>query len=88
MSVCLQLTTVRVLFCMFFFYFINMTTVAAQQGALALTSKLHDAHAFTDTSKFSLRCLVCGAGLAGEDDAMKHAQGTKPPHTNFAEYKA
>lgn len=73
---------------MFFFYFINMTTVAAQQGALALTSKLHDAHAFTDTSKFSLRCLVCGAGLAGEDDAMKHAQGTKPPHTNFAEYKA
>lgn len=47
---------------------------------------LKAAHAFTDTSRFTLRCLVCGAGLAGEDDAMKHAQATKPPHTNFAEY--
>jgi ubiquitin thioesterase OTU1 len=60
---------------------------AAREGAQQLTAKLHEAHAFTDTTKFSLRCLVCGAGLAGEGDAMKHAQGTKPPHTNFAEYK-
>ena len=60
---------------------------AAREGARQVTARLHAAHAFTDTTKFSLRCLVCGAGLAGEDDAMRHAQQTKPPHTNFAEYK-
>ena len=47
---------------------------------------LHAAHQYTDTSKFALRCLVCGKGLEGEQAAMKHAQETKPPHTNFSEY--
>jgi hypothetical protein len=74
----------------------------------AYCKMMHDKHAFTDTSKFSLRCGVCGKGLegnsdfilhctqfvhthththtTGEDAAMKHAQATKPPHTNFQEF--
>lgn len=54
-------------------------------GAKDICQKLHDAHAFVDTSKFSLRCLVCGSGLAGEADAIAHAT-KNPGHTNFAEY--
>lgn len=56
------------------------------QSGHAYCKLMHDKKAFTDTSKFSLRCGVCGAGLAGEDEAMKHAQSTKPPHTNFQEF--
>jgi ubiquitin thioesterase OTU1 len=58
----------------------------ALSGAKDICSALHDAHKFVDTSKFNLRCLVCGAGLTGEDDAIKHA-GKNPTHTNFAEYE-
>lgn len=58
----------------------------AEEGALNIARDLKAKHQFTDTSKFSLRCLVCGSGLAGEEDAMKHAQKTM--HTNFAEYVA
>ena len=53
-------------------------------GAKVICKKLHDAHSFVDTSKFSLRCLVCGTGLTGEADAIAHAGKTS--HTNFAEY--
>ena len=29
-------------------------------SAKAYAQKMHDAHQFTDTSQFQLRCLVCG----------------------------
>lgn len=57
-------------------------------GSKGICEHMNAQRQFTDTSKFALRCLVCGAGLTGEDDAMKHAQSTKPPHTNFSEYQA
>ena len=44
----------------------------------AYCKELHDKHQFTDTSKFSLRCMVCGKGLEGEKDAIAHARETKP----------
>eukprot|EP01091_Cochliopodium_minus_P017666 TRINITY_DN6979_c0_g1_i1.p1 TRINITY_DN6979_c0_g1~~TRINITY_DN6979_c0_g1_i1.p1 ORF type:complete len:310 (-),score=94.64 TRINITY_DN6979_c0_g1_i1:69-998(-) len=50
----------------------------------ALCDKMHQQNLFTDTSKFMLRCLVCGKGLSGENEAMEHCKLTK--HTNFAEY--
>jgi ubiquitin thioesterase OTU1 len=53
----------------------------------AMCRQMNAQQQFTDTSKFALRCLVCGAGLTGEDDAMKHAQNTTPHHTNFSEYQ-
>ena len=40
---------------------------------------------YTDVSKFSLRCAVCGKVLIGEADAMKHA--TLTGHSKFGEIK-
>mmetsp|Transcript_17335 Transcript_17335/g.26829 ORF Transcript_17335/g.26829 Transcript_17335/m.26829 type:complete len:139 (-) Transcript_17335:1315-1731(-) len=40
---------------------------------------------FTDTSSFSLRCMVCGTGLTGAEAAQAHAKQTG--HSNFAENK-
>lgn len=57
---------------------------AVLEGCKKHCKELHDAHSFVDTSKFNLRCLVCGAGLTGEADAIAHAGKTS--HTNFAEY--
>ena len=54
-------------------------------GAKAVAQDMHDKNAFTDTSKFALRCLVCGKGLTGESDAVQHAKESGG-HTNFAEY--
>jgi ubiquitin thioesterase OTU1 len=50
-----------------------------------VVKKLQDAKLYTDTGKFSLRCLVCQKGLVGEADAVEHAKATG--HQNFAEYK-
>jgi ubiquitin thioesterase OTU1 len=44
----------------------------------------HDAHRFTNTSTFTLRCLVCRAGLVGEKEAAAHARSTG--HTSYGEY--
>ena len=68
------------------------TTILSPEDDVPLESgrnfckEMHDKHQFTDTSKFSIRCMVCGKGLEGEKGAVKHAQETKPPHTNFCEY--
>jgi len=51
----------------------------------AVIAKLNTTRQFTDTSKFSLRCLVCQKGLVGEADAVEHAKATG--HQNFAEYR-
>jgi len=40
---------------------------------------------YTNTATFTLRCMVCGKGLIGADDAQKHARETS--HINFEEYK-
>lgn len=52
--------------------------------ARALQAEAHAARAFTDTAKFTLRCLVCSAGLVGEKGAQEHAKATG--HINFSEY--
>lgn len=56
----------------------------ALQRAKHLCSEQHRKKAFTDTSSFTLRCIVCQEGLIGANDAEKHAQATG--HQNFAEY--
>lgn len=50
----------------------------------SLCGELHSSRQFTDTSKFTLRCLVCSAGLVGERGAQEHAKTTG--HINFSEY--
>lgn len=44
----------------------------------------HVEHKYTDTANFKLKCLVCQAGLRGDQDAVRHAQATG--HQNFSEY--
>ena len=41
------------------------------------------AHQYTDTTGFTLKCLVCGVKMKGEAEAQQHAMSTK--HTNFSE---
>jgi len=52
-------------------------------AALNTANEAHAAHAYTDTARFKLKCLVCGKRLEGEKEAQKHAQELK--HTNFSE---
>lgn len=53
-------------------------------AALTLAREAQAARQFTDTGSFTLRCLVCQAGLVGQEDAVKHA--TETGHQNFSEY--
>jgi hypothetical protein len=61
---------------------------AEHETFLALGRRLaqdaHAARAFTDTAKFTLRCLDCQTGLVGERGAQEHAKSTG--HINFSEY--
>eukprot|EP00960_Hanusia_phi_P006878 196332-Hanusia_phi.AAC.2 len=61
----------------------SLTDQQAEELALALVKTFHDKRQYTDTSNFSLRCLVCGQGLHGSEGAQKHAAETG--HGNFAE---
>ena len=54
------------------------------EAAVSLAREAQAARQFTDTSQFSLRCLVCQKGLIGQEDAVKHA--TETGHQNFSEY--
>ena len=54
------------------------------EAASALVSANRAARQFTDTARFTLRCGVCGIGVVGEADAVKHAQ--ESGHANFQEY--
>ena len=54
------------------------------ERAKALCAEQHRARQFTDTSNFTLRCLVCQEGLVGQKGAQEHAE--KTGHTNFAEF--
>lgn len=52
--------------------------------ALSYASSLKSQRQFTDTQKFSLKCMICQQGLTGESEARAHAAGTG--HSNFCEY--
>ena len=54
------------------------------QRAQDLCAQENQRKAYTDTSNFTLRCLVCQKGLKGQAEAALHAKATA--HTNFAEY--
>eukprot|EP01006_Ploeotia_vitrea_P024536 TRINITY_DN57358_c0_g1_i1.p1 TRINITY_DN57358_c0_g1~~TRINITY_DN57358_c0_g1_i1.p1 ORF type:complete len:341 (+),score=29.70 TRINITY_DN57358_c0_g1_i1:29-1051(+) len=54
------------------------------QKSQQMAAELKKAHAFTDVGSFTLKCLICGKGLAGETEAVKH--GRETGHTNFSEY--
>jgi len=51
--------------------------------ALAVAEEAKAAHQYTDTTGFTLKCLVCGVKMKGEAEAQQHAMSTK--HTNFSE---
>jgi len=51
--------------------------------ARATAKEAKEAHNYTDTAGFTLKCLVCGTRLKGETEAQKHAKTTS--HTNFSE---
>jgi len=48
-----------------------------------LAEEQKEAHNYTDTAGFTLKCLVCGHKMKGEKEAQVHAQTTK--HINFSE---
>ena len=52
--------------------------------ARRLVGELHARHEYIDVNKFTLRCLVCQEGLAGQEAARAHASATG--HQSFAEY--
>ena len=58
---------------------------AAMAEAAQLVAEQHRKRKFTDTSNFTLRCLVCQCGLVGEAGALEHAK--KTGHGNFAEFQ-
>jgi len=55
------------------------------ERAKDLCAQEHQRKAYTDTSNFTLRCLVCQQGLKGQSEAAQHAQQTG--HANFSEYQ-
>lgn len=57
---------------------------AATTAFTTLLAGFQAARAFTDTARFTLRCGVCGVGVAGEKEAVAHAKETG--HGNFQEY--
>lgn len=60
-------------------------SAAAVDAALAtLLAAAQAGRRFTDTSAFTLRCLVCRFPLRGQAAAAEHAQATG--HTAFGEY--
>lgn len=60
---------------------VNDESIMAKAKVAAKEAK--DAHNYTDTAGFTLKCLVCGTRLKGETEAQKHAKMTS--HTNFSE---
>lgn len=52
--------------------------------ALDLAEQEKEKRQYTNTKKFTLKCLACGTGLVGEVEAGAHATSTG--HINFGEY--
>ncbi len=59
-------------------------TLAAQRALLA-ARRLQAQGAYTNVSKFTLRCSACQQGLVGAHEAQDHARQTG--HTGFEEYQ-
>lgn len=57
-------------------------TVLAQ--AMEIANEAKAARQYTDTGKFTLRCLVCQKSLVGQAEAQAHAKSTG--HINFGEF--
>lgn len=55
----------------------------AEERAVQVVREFHEKNAYTDTASFAIKCLVCGAGLAGAAAVQQHA--TTTGHSNFAE---
>lgn len=55
------------------------------ERAKHLCAQEHQRKAYTDTSNFTLRCLVCQQGLKGQTEAAQHAQ--ESGHANFSEFR-
>jgi len=54
-----------------------------REAAKAAADSARAAHQFTNTTGFTLKCLVCGLRMKGEKEALQHANQSK--HTNFSE---
>ena len=63
----------------------DVSDASALEQARAVAAEARAARQYTDTSSFTLRCLVCQKGLVGEKGAQEHAKATG--HINFAEYR-
>ena len=64
-----------------------MYTGTAHEECTALASQLKEQKKFvncnSDAGDFSLKCLVCNAGLRGPTEAREHAKSTG--HQNFGQ---
>lgn len=52
--------------------------------AMDIANEAKASRQYTDTGKFTLRCLVCQTSLIGQTEAQEHAKSTG--HINFGEY--
>lgn len=52
--------------------------------ALSYAEQQKSNRQFTDTSRFTLKCIACGQGFVGGVEATEHAK--KTGHVNFGEY--
>ena len=57
----------------------------ALQMTKSVAQELRRMKDYVNLKKFELQCLVCGAGLRGQDDAVKHA--TETGHQNFGQMR-
>lgn len=54
------------------------------QAARELVGKLKERKYFTDTNKFTIKCMQCERAFVGQKEAVKHAKVTG--HNDFGEY--
>ena len=60
----------------------NTDAVQMTKGVADELRRMKD---YVNLERFELQCLVCGAGLRGQDDAVKHA--TETGHQNFGQMR-
>ena len=56
----------------------------AEAESLRIAAQLKEERQFTDTSNFSLKCMICNCGLKGQKEALEH--GKETGHMNFCEF--
>ena len=62
----------------------DLEDLETRSQAVSYAAALKSQRKFTDTQKFSLKCMICQSGLTGESEARAHAAETG--HSNFCEY--